>query len=723
MLTNDREAGRKFITTEPLGKAGEGAEKLVWDSVRDAFSERDCIAYWRYPIFCKGGEYRKEPDILIADFELGLAVIEVKAITIDQVVGINGHQWQFQNFYTAQGNPYEQGENQLFALLGYCDREPAIRRQVCGRVLVALPLITQKEWQQKGFDELPSCPPILFKEHLNGGLLERLNQTTPAMSGTQLDEKQWELLLAVLGGTPIYRKQPSLVTTNGKTRSSIIASLKSSLHDLDFKQEHIGKEIPPGPQRIRGIAGSGKTMLLCQKAAHMHLKHPDWNIALVFFTRSLYEQIIENVDRWIRRFSNGESCYESNNSKLKVLHGWGAINQSGLYGEICKAHGIRRLTARDTDYRQPNKALADVCRSLLISQAIQPMFDAILIDEGQDLVVDDDLKFENKQAIYWMAYQALRPVDPSQPEQRRLIWAYDEAQNLDSLKIPQAKELFGESLSNLVVGQYTGGIKKSEIMHRCYRTPGPILTAAHAIGMGLLRPEGMLSGLTRKVDWEAIGYKVIQGSFSPPGQTVTLHRPPENCPNLVPMQWEEPVLEFEVYNSRQEELSALSESIKHNLNFDGLQSSKDILVVVLGSTYEAKQLETDVARFLMEQGIDIFVPSALSCNVLNPSYPNNDPNKFWCEGGVTVSRLHRAKGNEADMVYIVGFDNVAKNESNINLRNQVFVALTRSRGWATLSGIGHHPMYEEMSRVIASGDTFSFIFKRPPLQEMETEGV
>ena len=78
------------------------------------------------------------------------------------------------------------------------------------------------------------------------------------------------------------------------------------------------------------------------------------------------------------------------------------------------------------------------------------MFDAILIDEGQDLVSEDDLKYQDKQAIYWLAYQALRPIDIEQPEQRRLIWAYDEAQSLDTLKIPTTKELFGEKLSGLL---------------------------------------------------------------------------------------------------------------------------------------------------------------------------------------------------------------------------------------------------------------------------------
>ena len=101
-------ASHKFITTEPLGKGGESGEQRVWDTVQDAFANRECIGYWRYPIFSQAGKFRKEPDILIADFDLGLIIIEVKSITIDQIVNIAGHRWEYQNFYITFGNPYQQ---------------------------------------------------------------------------------------------------------------------------------------------------------------------------------------------------------------------------------------------------------------------------------------------------------------------------------------------------------------------------------------------------------------------------------------------------------------------------------------------------------------------------------------------------------------------------------------------------------------------------------------
>ena len=725
MISGIEDAGSKFITTEPIKANSEANQQKVWDAVKATFTERNCIGYWRYPIFSKVGEIRKEPDILVADRHNGLIVIEIIPVTIEQIIAIDDGNWQLQNFHTTQDQPSQRAEHQLRALIAYADRESAIWRKVNGRAIVALPLITQEQWQQKGFEEVANSQNILFQDQLTKtGLLEKIQQASAVVPGENLEDKDWELLLSVIAGTPVLRKPPrATVSTTGKTRSSIMDTLRQRLYEIDLQQEHIGKEIPPGPQRIRGIAGSGKTVLLCQKAVHMHLKHPEWDIALVFFTRSLYDLMIRLLDQWIRRFSSGELQYDpQTNQKLRVLHAWGAKEQPGLYSTICNYHGKRYGTVADTRERQPNRGLAELCKRLQEEIAIEPMFDAILIDEGQDLVASDNLKHQDKQAIYWLAYQALRPVSEEKPEEKRLIWAYDEAQSLDSLAVPKTKEIFGEELGNLLnkQPQYSGGIKRSEVMRRCYRTPGPILTAAHAIGMGLLRPEGMLSGITNKKDWDKIGYEV-QGDFRRVGKPITIERPAEYSPNPIPELWGEPLLEFQTYSSRHDELMALAEKIMHNIVHDGLNPSRDILVLVLGSSTEAIELEKEVADFLIDQNIDIYLPTALKLNDLYAEYPDNDPDKFWHDGGVTVSRINRAKGHEADMVYVVGFDNVARNESDVNLRNQLFVALTRARGWASLSGVGHYPMYAEMQQVITSGNTFTFTYKRPPKRDIGEE--
>ncbi len=713
-----------FINTDPLGKAGEFSELTVWEKVKEAFAKRKCLGYLKYPIFSKLGQHRKEPDIMMADKEFGIIVIEVKALTIEQISAIHGHRWEYSDFYEPYGNPYEQAEGHLYTILRLCDSEFSLARKVNGRALVALPEISIKDWSDKGFNKLPCSPPILFKEDLTKmRLLEKIERTHLVQSGIEINEERWSLLLNILGGSQIHLKPPRNKSKIKQNRSSIISSLTERLFELDLQQEQIGKVIPPGPQRIRGIAGSGKTVILCQKAAHMHLKHPEKNIALIFFTRSLYDQIISHIDQWLKHFSNGQEGYDpKTNHKLKILHAWGSREREGFYGKMCELHHTRRLTVNDTDYRKPIEGLADLCKRLLEETTIKPYFDAIFIDEGQDLIVDKkELLFEGRQPIYWLAYQALKPVSENEPETRRLIWAYDELQSLDTHEIPTAKQLFGNDgkLNTMVRGVHIGGIKKSEIMHKCYRTPGPILTAAHGLGMGLLRPQGMLRGPTTKKDWESIGYVIEEGSFIS-GQKIVLNRPEKNSPNLVPKHWPDPVIEFQNYDSREKELHAVAQKIKENIDFDDLNPQRDILIIILGN-YNTWQMEKLMGRKLQENGINFYIPSALDKNIFIQRGHRKNPDLFWYDNAVTISKIHRAKGNEANMVYVIGVDQVAEDEANFTLRNQLFVALTRARGWVHLSGVGEYPFFQEINSVLENKSRFSFTYKKPTIRELNDE--
>ena len=201
----------EFIQTEILDSKGQKGEKIVWDSVKKAFETRSCLAYWRYPIFdrdrtfsktSQAHNFRKEPDILIADRLLGLIIIEVKAIKIEQLAGIQGHRWQYANFYVDYGNPYQQAENQLFTLLKYSDREPLLTGKITARAIVAFALYyLAAQWQHRGYNRLPNSPPILFADSLFTPklILDSITNAHCAVAGTKVTATQWELLLAVLG--------------------------------------------------------------------------------------------------------------------------------------------------------------------------------------------------------------------------------------------------------------------------------------------------------------------------------------------------------------------------------------------------------------------------------------------------------------------------------------------------------------------------------------------
>ena len=251
-----------FITTGAFNDRGQRGEKIVWEKIKQAFYQRKCLIYWRYPIFPLRGKIRKEADILIVDSELGLVVIEVKSLLIDQIVSIQGHCWTYQNFYTGEGKPYQQAENQLFSLLEYFNQEPSLSNKIPAKVLIALPFITTKQWQIKGFHKLISNPPILFEDHLLSLETTRkiIQQAPGIIVGQKINNYQWNLILNTLSGTPILCKKNHKVLGGNNSKGKMIQKIRNHIHEFDLEQEKIAKQIPKGFQRIRGESGSGKTV-------------------------------------------------------------------------------------------------------------------------------------------------------------------------------------------------------------------------------------------------------------------------------------------------------------------------------------------------------------------------------------------------------------------------------------------------------------------------------
>lgn len=239
----------------------------------------------------------------------------------------------------------------------------------------------------------------------------------------------------------------------------------------------------------------------------------------------------------------------------------------------------------------------------------------------------------------------------------------------------------------------------SQVLQR----PGPILVAAHALGMGLLRAGGMLSGPTRREDWDRLGYEV-QGRFNSK-EPVTLHRPATNSPHPLRTLTAEPLVTFGDHVDRAAEVAALVRQVQRDLR-EGLTLSRHLLVVTVG-----KEGATEIqgaAAALRRAGLPYSVPGASGPSVRGD---NKAPNRFWHEGAITVTTVHRAKGNEADVVYVLGLDQVGQEEQDLALRNRLFTAMTRSRGWLHLSGVGMAgtPFEREVRAVLGSGDTLRFM--------------
>ena len=213
---------------------------------------------------------------------------------------------------------------------------------------------------------------------------------------------------------------------NPASRGATLKEIERGIANLDQWQKAAAIESPEGPQRIRGLAGSGKTIVLALKAAYWHSQYPDWRIALTFHSRALYQQMADLTTRFTFEHIN-----DSPDPKyLQIVHSWGSSSRPGVYSKIAVALGE---TPRDWAYARGKYGMDDafqgICQELLeIARArtIEPIFDAVLIDEAQDLPPE----------FFQLVYLFTR--DP-----KRIVWAYDELQKLSESVMPDTDELFG----------------------------------------------------------------------------------------------------------------------------------------------------------------------------------------------------------------------------------------------------------------------------------------
>lgn len=682
----------EFIPTsiEDISSPGAEAEQEVMDRLNRAFGPEDIgVVYYRFPVRDKAGErFDKEPDFTVLHRDLGLIVIECKGYTIDQIESIEGQQWYLQNMSQQKSSPYSQAREQAFFIQRYFMGEERLRDDRGNSIVpinffVALPNITKEEWSERGFDDLPSVRSIL-QDNLSP---QSLRDTLFSIPGDSLSDEEYEAARGALsGGEVISGKR--LPAGKGDTKGELYEQVEYGLNRLDRRQEEVGLQIPNGEQQIRGIAGSGKTILLAMKAAAMHAAHPDWKIALTFNTRSLYKNIRSTVERFSQHFIDDEPDWE----RLDVLHAWGGKSEHGLYYKIAQSAGVNPNTVNDAKSKfgngGPGYLLDESCGELRNIGGIQEEYDAILIDEAQDL----------RSEFFKMCHDALKPVETESGETRkRLIWAYDEAQNLTSLTAPTPKEIFGTDDSDEPIvdlsGSYKGNILKSQIMRRAYRAPRDILMAAHVLGMGLKSPDGPVQAITRKENWSDIGYDVLSGDFRETDSTIRLTRPEENSPH--PLSDDDnarPFIKFKDFDDKDDEIEYLTEEVEKDIKEQDLDPEQ-ILVICLGSPATGKKTGNKLHKSLEEKGLSG-----------NRVWKGN-ASVFKRDGEVTLSRINRAKGNEAAMVYLMNLEEIQESdwyENDITARNELFVGITRTRSWCTIAGTGDAPIFDETRNVIDS---------------------
>jgi hypothetical protein len=253
---------------------------------------------------------------------------------------------------------------------------------------------------ERGLGEVVDLDVCLFKPDVDaavsgdapGGLLRMLGRAVGEPLDAELSDRQVDELRAVI--------HPDVVISQGP-RKPVPASAPDLVPPpsppppdpvlvLDRRQETFAKSLGHGHRVIRGVAGSGKTLVLVHRARLLARAHPDRRILVTCYTRSLASRL---------------------RSQLAEHRNVVAVHLDRLMGQA-----IRRAGLRHPGYSGGGGPVARAALDA-VGRARGPRYGAVMIDEAQDFDTDA-LRF------------CVALLDADDPDEQDLVVVADSAQNI-----------------------------------------------------------------------------------------------------------------------------------------------------------------------------------------------------------------------------------------------------------------------------------------------------
>ncbi|MBD8602434.1 ATP-binding domain-containing protein [Pseudomonas sp. CFBP 8771] len=518
----------------------------------------------------------------------------------------------------------------------------------------------------------------------------------------------FESVLAVIQSISTIRKgKRKRETTKPTSRGAILKTLEDSIANLDNLQGSAVIETVQGVQRIRGLAGSGKTIVLALKAAYLHAQHPEWKIAVTFNTRSLKAQFKRLINTFVIEHTNEEPDWDN----LQIINAWGGpggAQRTGMYYTFCQTHGVEFLDYQTAKARYGrNKDFEGACdKALKDALQVKPLYDVILIDEAQDF----------SPSFLRLCYEFLT-------KDKRLVYAYDELQSLSEKSLPSPEEIFGTTPGGQPRVKFDepspGKPKQDIILEKCYRNSRPILTTAHALGFGIYRKAdpktgtGLIQMFDQSHLWSDVGYEVKAGHLED-GHDVSLARTEFSSPAFLEDHSDvSDLVQFKAFNSEHDQAAWLAAEIESNIKNDEL--NHDDIIVINPDPLTTRNAVGPARKILFEKGINSHLAGVdTSQDVFFESEDDS----------VVFTGIYRAKGNEAGMVYIINAHDCYYSFGSLaRMRNMLFTAITRSKAWVRVLGVGPQmvELMEEFEAV--KQHNFELSFRYPTDEERKNLNI
>ena len=628
---------------------------------------------------CTNRSTKRPPDVLLCHPEIGLLIIEVKGFRIHQIEDIKaGSIYKKTNGIIRPQNPYRQAEDSMY------DISDAVRRKIRERrkeplfnFIVAFPEISYADLAEKKFQNLLPSDELLLKNEINDSkrlkekllslVRKSLNQTRKKQP---LTIDQVIVIKEVFGDAGVLKDKRNIrKEISENTLGSLIDDLACMDKNLSNEQQELSRIPMKGyPRLIRGVAGSGKTIVLANMAARYIkrslnesktlFKEFDYTprVAVICFNRALVPFLKEKIYCSFHQ----QTYQELPAGILTVKHLNGflyEISKEGLVRYVRQSEGDSAFIANKyiAAFESLKKDNRDLYDSLL--------FDAIFVDEGQDLEPEE---FE-------LLMMLIKKDENS--KEKNLVIFYDDAQNLYTRKRPIWKE----------IGIDVGKGNRSRIMKECFRNTKEVIELGFNVLVGKQAPDSESVKTRTYADIKTLKQNDL---IEENDKFIKI--------KFADRKFQKPIIK--IFKSREEEKQSLTSEVI-NLIYDHKVRPEDILILFnsesefinIDRMIEAKDINKRIEGFIKPFG----------------RYPDKD-NYIFKENNITISTVYGAKGYDAYIVFILGAENIGIDEKG---RALFYVGATRSKLGLRLSGIekSSHNLLTEAIKVNSALSKLPFV--------------
>lgn len=450
---------------------------------------------------------------------------------------------------------------------------------------------------------------------------------TPSVLIVQGDAVQWETLDGDQPSTESkVRETATRYVPRSKSGQKTAGTLGDQMADrkkmrpvLSQEQQRLSNlELDGKPRLVRGVAGSGKSLVLCNWLAKIARRTQDvknFRIWAVYANRSLKKLLQQSIEAAWKASSKGQ-LFEAEDfpwQNVSLLH-----VKDVLAGLLPGAD--MSIDAFEFDY---DRAAEEFLHRQDAADRL-PLCNALFIDEAQDMG-PSTLK---------LLLSIVERSDPEDDNSRSAHIFYDNAQNIYGCRTPRWSE-FGVDMRG-----------RSTIMKESFRSTNPITEfavnmlhrlspsstrqdQAELISMGLIEPTER-----NGFEWLAVKYNHV---FGP-----------------------KPI--FRKFASVEQELQSIGFHLKHLITKEGV-SPEDICLIYNGPQ-AVELLESRLGPAMADIGVEISVQTSRSFQRQKNT--------------LIVTTSHSFKGYEAEVVLIPCADHYVTGDNQI-LANNLYVAMTRAR--------------------------------------------